>query len=58
MKTIVLRLPAGDWGVKCRLKDGSWALWSSACKNKQEAVAQARYSAICMPSGRLYGTEN
>ncbi|MBQ6416311.1 MAG: hypothetical protein IJJ65_08700 [Butyrivibrio sp.] len=56
MKTVVLRLPAGDWGVKCRLKDGSWALWSSACKNKQEAVTQARYSAICMPSGRLYGT--
>ena len=58
MKTVVFRFPSGFWGVKCRINDGSWVLWSSSCKNKEEAIYQARASAFCMPSGRLYGKEN
>lgn len=54
MKTVVFKFPSGFWGVSYRTKSGDWILYSAACRNKAEAIHQARTAAECSPSGRLY----
>ena len=57
MKTVVTKFPSGWWGVVCKINSGDWILFSTACKNKAEAIGQARYASEVLPSGRLYGKQ-